>query len=128
MQQIPQADLGGPWSCPRPGGAHAQVVNLALNPSFEEDEVILDDPEWTKWATWGDQAGLNSTVELDDTEFVDGARSLRIMPKGDTDWYFIVLNLPIPMVVGNTYTASFWAKAEARVPCQSSSRTPPTNP
>ncbi|MGE5294115.1 MAG: carbohydrate binding domain-containing protein [Solirubrobacterales bacterium] len=96
--------------------AHAQVVNMALNGSFEEDEVILNDPAWTEWATWGDQAGLNSTVELDNTEFVDGARSLRIVPKGDTNWYFIVLNLPIPMVVGRTYTASFWAKAEAPRP------------
>ena len=55
-----------------PAATFAQVVNLAHNPSFEEEEVILDDPAWTMWATWGDQSGLNSTVALDDAEFIDG--------------------------------------------------------
>ena len=91
---------------------HAQVVNLVQNPSFEEDEVILDDPAWEQWATWGYEGGLSSTVAFDDTEFIDGARSLRIMPKGTTNWHFIVLTLPIPLTVGTPYTASFWAKAE----------------
>ena len=55
---------------------HAQrVENLALNPSFEEDEVILDDPAWELWATWGAEGGLNSTVEIDETEFIDGKYS-----------------------------------------------------
>ena len=90
----------------------AQVVNLAQNPSFEEDEVILDDPTWTRWATWGAEGGLSSTVAFDNEEFIDGARSLRIMPKGTTDWHFIVLNLPIPTEAGKRYTASFWAKAK----------------
>jgi hypothetical protein len=93
-------------------GAQAQVVNLALNPSFEEDEVILNDPAWEKWATWGYEAGLNSTVQIDDTEFIDGTRSLKILPKGGTDWYFIVLDLPMPVKAGTRYTASFWVKAE----------------
>jgi len=99
-----------------PAATFAQVVNLALNPSFEEDEVILDDPEWTMWATWGYESGLPSTVALDDSEFIDGTRSLKIMPTGDTNWYFIVLNLPIPLQVGTEYTASFWVKAEAPRP------------
>jgi hypothetical protein len=90
-----------------PWGAQAQVVNLALNPSFEEDEVILDDPTWTKWATWGYEGGLQSKVQLDDTEAIDGLRSLRIEPKGGTDWYFIVLDLPMPVKAGTPYTASF---------------------
>jgi hypothetical protein len=99
-----------------PAAGQAQVVNLVQNPSFEEDEVIFNDPTWTKWATWGDGAGLNSTIELDNTEFIDGARSLRIMPKGAENWHFIVLNLPIPMEVGKKYTASFWVKAKAARP------------
>jgi len=94
---------------------YAQVTNLALNPSFEEDEVILDDPAWEKWATWGWEDGVNSIIELDNTEFIDGIRSLRVEPKGAENWYFIVLNLPMDVNVGGTYTISFWAKAkEAR--------------
>ena len=91
---------------------HAQVENLLLNPSFEEDEVILDDPEWLQWTTWGYESGLNSTVEFDETEFIDGKRSLRVIPTGDTNWYFIVLQDYIPLDVGTEYTASFWVKAE----------------
>jgi len=93
-----------------------RVENLALNPSFEEDEVILDDPAWEEWATWGDQSGLNSTVEIDETEFIDGEKSLRVIPTGDTNWYFIVLNLPIYVNVDKDYTVSFWAKAEEARP------------
>jgi len=91
---------------------HAQVVNLVSNPSFEEDEVILDDPAWEQWATWSYDSGLDSTVEIDETEFIDGKRSLRIIPTGDTNWYFIVLNLPIYVDINKDYTVSFWAKAE----------------
>jgi hypothetical protein len=89
-----------------------QVDNLALNPSFEEDELILDDPAWEQWATWGAEGGLNSTVEIDETEFVDGERSLKVIPTGNTNWHFIVLNLPITVDVDKDYTVSFWAKAE----------------
>jgi hypothetical protein len=95
----------------RPAAQAQRVENLALNPSFEEDEVILDDPAWEQWATWGYESGLNSTVEIDETEFVDGERSLKIVPTGDTNWYFIVLNLPIMVDVDKDYTISFWAKA-----------------
>ncbi len=95
-----------------PAAAQTPVDNLAQNPSFEEDEVILDDPAWEQWATWGSDTSLSSTIEIDDTEFIDGTRSLRIEPAGATNWYFIVLNLPIPMEISQPYTASFWAKAE----------------
>jgi len=91
---------------------HAQVDNLMLNPSFEEDEVILNDSAYEHWWTWGWEDGLTSTVEIDEAEFVDGTRSLRVHPIGDTNWYFIVANSPIPLEVGTNYTASFWAKAE----------------
>ncbi|MBN1361865.1 MAG: carbohydrate binding domain-containing protein [Sedimentisphaerales bacterium] len=99
-----------------PGQAQTQVDNLALNGSFEEDEVILDDPAWEQWATWGYETGLASTVEIDETEFIDGARSLRVEPTGGTNWYFIVLYLPLPLEVGQDYTASLWAKAQAPRP------------
>ena len=88
------------------------VENLALNPSFEEDEVILDDPAWEMWATWGYEGGLNSTVEIDEEEYIDGTRSLKVIPTGETNWHFIVLNLPIFVDVDKDYTVSFWAKAE----------------
>jgi len=95
-----------------PAGTHAQVDNLVNNPGFEEDEVILNDQAYEHWWTWGWEEGLNSTVEFDETEFVDGKRSLKIFPIGATNWYFIVANSPMPVVVGNDYTASFWIKAE----------------
>jgi len=99
-----------------PAATWAQVTNLAPNPSFEEDEVILDDPAWEMWCTWGYDNGIGSTVQFDDTEAVDGLRSLRIDSKGDTNWYFIVLDLPMPTKIGKSYTASFWAKAEKARP------------
>ncbi len=92
------------------------VENLVLNPSFEEDEAILDDPAWEKWCTWNPAEGAGSNATVVDTESIDGTRSLRVEPKGVENWHFIVLNLPIPLEVGKNYTASFWAKAEAARP------------
>jgi len=91
---------------------HAQVENLLLNPSFEEDEVILNDPAYEHWWTWGWEDGLNSTVEFDESEFIDGTRSLRVDPRGSTNWYFMVDYSPITCGVGTNYTASVWVKAE----------------
>ena len=91
--------------------AVAQVDNLVLNPSFEEDEVVLDDPAWYAWATWNPAEGAGSNATIVDTEAADGTRSLRIDPVGPENWHFIVLSLPIPTEVGASYTASFWAKA-----------------
>jgi hypothetical protein len=93
--------------------AYAQYVeNLSPNQSFEDDEVILNDSAYEQWWTWGWEEGVNSTTEVDETDFVDGKRSLRVNPTGDTSWYFIVANSPIPARVGTNYTASFWAKAQ----------------
>ena len=91
---------------------HAQVENLITNPSFEEDEVILNDAAYEFWWTWGWEDGLNSTAEFDESEFIDGTRSLRVDPKGDTNWYFMVDYSPIACEVGTNYTASMWVKAE----------------
>jgi len=91
---------------------HAQVDNLVLNPSFEEDEVILNDEAYEHWWTWGWEDGLNSTIEIDETEFVDGKRSIRVNPKGDTNWYFMVDYSPIACEAGTNYTTSVWVKAE----------------
>jgi len=95
-----------------PEVTHAQVENLLLNPSFEEDENINAGPQW--W-TWNPAEGAGSTATIVDTEFVDGARSLRIVPLGGTSWYFEVIQT-IPFNVGTTYTYSFWIKAEADRP------------
>jgi hypothetical protein len=89
----------------------APDASLILNGSFEQDEAILDDPDWLAWATWGYEGGLNSTVAIDETESTDGARSLRVEPQGGTDWYFILLQGGLSLEVGQTYTTSFWAKA-----------------
>ena len=92
---------------------HAQQVeNLSPNPSFEEDEVILNDSAYEQWWTWGWEDGLTSTTEIDESDFVDGKRSLKVFPTGATNWYFIVAVSPIPLEAGTNYTASFWAKAE----------------
>lgn len=97
-----------------PAATQGQVVNLVQNPSFEEDEAILDDPAWDNWCTWGYDTGVNSTVKFDTSECIDGVRSLRVDPKGSVNWHFCVLNhLRIPLKVGTKYTASFWAKAQA---------------
>jgi hypothetical protein len=95
---------------------HAQFENLVLNPSFEEDEEILDDPNWVQWCTWGYESGLDSTVEIDEATYVDGTRSLRVEPTGGVNWYFIVLYTPLPFEVGTKYTASVWAMAEEEPP------------
>ena len=91
---------------------HAQVENLITNPSFEEDEVILNDAAYEFWWTWGWEDGLNSIAEFDESEFIDGKRSLRVDPKGDTNWYFMVDYSPIACEVGTDYTTSVWVKAE----------------
>ncbi len=96
-----------------PSVTHAQVDNLVINPGFEEDEVILPD-DGEKWATWGWENSLNTTVEFDETTIVDGTRSLRINPiKGDANWWFILYQpIETGFEVGETYTLSFWAIAE----------------
>jgi hypothetical protein len=95
-----------------PPVTHAQVDNLLLNPSFEEDELILDDPDWEIWCTWNPDEGAGSSVTVDETEFIDGTRSLRVDPKGPENWHFIVVNISFPADLDKNYTASFWAKAE----------------
>ncbi len=95
-----------------PPATHAQVDNLLINPSFEEDEDILDDPTWEQWCTWNPDEGAGSSATVVDTEFIDGSRSLRVDAKGPTDWHFIVVNIGFPADLAKNYTVSFWAKAE----------------
>jgi len=95
-----------------PLAAQAQVTNLAPNPSMEEDEVVLDDPDWTAWCTWNDAAGAGSNAKFDDTEAVDGLRSLRVDAKGTENWHFVVALISMPAKLNTKYTASFWAKAQ----------------
>ncbi|MHC4073567.1 MAG: carbohydrate binding domain-containing protein, partial [Planctomycetota bacterium] len=70
------------------------------------------DPTWEQWCTWNPAEGAGSSVTVVDTEFIDGARSLRIDPRGTENWHFIVLSQPIFVNVDKDYTISFWAKAE----------------
>jgi hypothetical protein len=86
--------------------------NLVLNPSFEEDEAVLDDPAWEQWATWNPAEGAGSNAAIVDTDAADGARSLRIEPVGPENWHFIVLYLPMMVDMDKDYVASFWAKAD----------------
>jgi hypothetical protein len=92
---------------------HAQVENIAPNPSFEEDEdAILQDPEWFQWCTWAPDDVTGSNVYIVDTEAIDGERSLRVEPVGTENWHLVVANISFPMETGVDFTASFWAKAE----------------
>ncbi|MFC1637321.1 LamG-like jellyroll fold domain-containing protein [Planctomycetota bacterium] len=90
--------------------------NLVLNPSFEEDDVVLDDPDWYKWCTWNDVAGAGSNATIVDTDAIHGTKSLRIEPIGIENWHFIVANISFPLNSGMDYTTTFWAKAEADRP------------
>ena len=97
---------------------HAQeVTNLVLNPSFEDETDIVDDA-WVEdgWLYWGDGDGLASVIEIDEDEFIDGTRSLRVDPKGAINWHFQPIYFSILTDIGDEYTYSFWAKAaEERV-------------
>ena len=96
-----------------PLAVHAQVENLVLNPSFEDENDIIND-QWIEhgWVTWGDGDGLASVVEFDENEFIDGSRSARVEPTGTVNWHFMIIYYPVPLDVGELYTVSFWAKAE----------------
>jgi len=91
-------------------------VNLLQNPSFEEDEPILDDPDWLQWCTWNPAEGAGSNVTIVDTDAVDGARSLKVEPIGPENWHFILVNISFAADLDKNYTATFWAKAEAPRP------------
>ena len=97
-----------------PVATHAQeVVNLVLNPSFE-DEIDIIDSNWIEngWVTWGEGDGLVSVVAFDEDEFIDGERSARVEPTGTVDWHFMIIYYPVALEMGEPYTTSFWAKAE----------------
>ncbi len=98
------------------GAISDTVENLLQNPSFEEDEPILDDPDWVSWCTWNPDQGAGSNTTIVDTEAIDGTRSLRIEPKGTENWHFILVNISFAADLDKNYTASFWAKAEAPRP------------
>jgi hypothetical protein len=97
-------------------GLSGDTVNLLQNPSFEEDEPILDDPDWVQWCTWNPAEGAGSNATIVDTESIDGTRSLRVEPKGVENWHFILVNISFLANLDKNYTASFWAKAEAPRP------------
>ena len=92
--------------------AQVEVENLVLNPSFEDESDMIDD-QWVEngWLYWGQDAGLNSVIEIDEAEFIDGTRSLRTDPQATINWHFQAIYYPIAMDMGESYTYSFWAKA-----------------
>jgi hypothetical protein len=96
-----------------PLAVHAQVENLVLNPSFEDENDVIND-QWIEngWVTWGDGDGLASVVEIDENEFIDGSRSARVEPTGTVNWHFMIIYYPVALDMGDPYTVSFWAKAE----------------
>jgi hypothetical protein len=92
-----------------PLATHAQVENLMhTDPSFE-DEIIINSPGWASWTTFG----TGGSVEIDTTDFIDGAKSLRV---NQTSGQFNVIAAAILMTPGDRYTCSFWAKADAPRP------------
>ncbi|MDI6451854.1 carbohydrate binding domain-containing protein [Anaerobaca lacustris] len=93
-----------------------QVENLVLNHSFEVDEVIQDDGAYQGWWTWNPAEGAGSMVTVDDIEFIDGARSIRVDPVGTENWHFIVAYSTLALDMSKDYTVSFWAKAQSPRP------------
>ena len=98
-----------------PPATHAQVVNLLEDPSFE-DEIIIGNTAWNRWLTWSPASASDSTVEIDTAESTDGTKSLKVMPSGSGQ--FAVIYAALPLEVGERYTVSFWARAEAPRPVQ----------
>ncbi|MHC4535156.1 MAG: sugar-binding protein, partial [Planctomycetota bacterium] len=62
--------------------AEVESINLLANGSFEEDEPVLDDPDWVQWCTWNPAEGAGSNTTIVDTDAVDGTKSLRVEPVG----------------------------------------------
>jgi hypothetical protein len=85
--------------------------NLLQNSSFEEDEPVLDDPDWVQWCTWNPTEGAGSNATIVDTDSTDGARSLLVEPIGPENWHFILVNISFQADLSESYTTSFWAKA-----------------
>lgn len=94
-----------------PAAQARQVENLVLNNSFEEDEDIQDDGAYDGWWTWNSAEGAGSVATVDETEAIDGVRSIRIDPRGTAHWHFIVAYSTLSMDMSKDYTVSFWAKA-----------------
>jgi hypothetical protein len=97
-------------------GFREEAENLLANGSFEEDEPILDDPDWLQWCTWNPAEGAGSNVTIVDTDAADGARSLKVEPVGPENWHFILVNISFAADLSKNYTATFWAKADAERP------------
>ncbi|MHC4435694.1 MAG: LamG-like jellyroll fold domain-containing protein, partial [Planctomycetota bacterium] len=97
-------------------GFSDEPENLLANGSFEDDEPILDDPDWVQWCTWNPAEGAGSNVTIVDTDAIDGARSLKVEPIGPENWHFILVNISFAADLSKNYTATFWAKAEAPRP------------
>jgi len=100
---------------------NAQVDILAQYSSFEEDESIQrdsidpfrfgrDGSLWAKWSPGGQ--GQGSKVEIVETESIDGARSLRVEPKGTMPGHLVVYYTFFRTDLNEKCTVSFWAKAE----------------
>ncbi len=91
----------------------AQVTNLAdQNNGFEEEVDFFNGGWGGGWVTWNPTEGNGSTIEYDDTEFIDESLSLRVNATGTVGWHFQVIYAAIPMTSGQEYTASVWARAE----------------
>ena len=74
-----------------------QVENLVLNHSFEEDEVIQDDGAYDGWWTWNPAEGAGSVASVDNTDSIDGSRSIRVDPFLHTRQSLLPAHLPIEL-------------------------------
>jgi hypothetical protein len=78
--------------------------NLLPNPSFEQDLRYL------RWYWGGGSGGLSpipTYTTCDDAKF--GSKSLKLQPSPRGD--YALASFPIPMLPGQTYTLSFYAKS-----------------
>lgn len=84
------------------------VKNLIYNGNFEIAQAIPG----PGWGTWNPAAGDGSTAAIDSSDSIDGSSCIRIDPRGDDNWHFYLIARPVNLTVGETYTLSFWAKAD----------------
>lgn len=98
------------------GGLKQADAQVTVNPNggFEDSEVT-DGEVITETEGWNFDLGDNGTAQIVDEEVLEGERALKIELNQALDNAFEiqVINEPIPLEPGVTYTYSVWVKADS---------------
>ena len=93
--------------------AQAQIENILLNNSFEDESDLLNNG--TLWERYVN-ASSKATFEFDEdpANVIDEARSIRIEIDqfSGTNWHIGLTQDRFSLAAGERYTLTFWAKAE----------------